>query len=423
MKKKVIDTLNTLQKVLVGEKEYKWHLTKWINCIKYSRMIFSLYDNIRLISMEFHAFGETLPRLYTLMKDIEDNKERDLYVILPRFSESYMSGIPNKRMMDLFSDKMLFIWEENIDYWKFIVSYYWSKLDLSEYLSYLERRAGSWEVKVGQPGISFSPEIEREGENKFSFLGITDPFICVHVRDKGVVKQWKNKSESGIRECDINTYYKTCHSMKEKGITTVRMGKFEENDINDSCMIDYAGKMHDDLMDFYLLSKCKFILGVDSGLTACAAFFGRPVLATNIVHLVTYWESLPYTKYDLMILKKMWSKEKQKYLNLYEMFEIESQCFVYSTNYEVAGIVIEDNSEDEILAATLEMNSKLDGTWKVTPEEIEYQRQVKTVFERWQKRHPSSPIRNKFRMRGYTVAPIGISYTFLKKNTYLLENL
>ena len=423
MKKNVIVTLNKYKKVLRGEKEGKWHFNKWINCIKYTRNLFYLYDNIKIISMEFHAFGETLPRLYTLMKDIEGKNKREIYVILPRFSENYESDIPNKRMMDLFSDKILFIKEDNIDYWKFIVLHHWNKLDLSEYWSYVGRRVGSWEVKIEQPGIRFLPEFEKEGINKFSSLEITEPFICIHVRDKGVMKLWNNKTESGIRECDISTYYKTCYLLKNMGIATVKMGKFEEKDKNNDSMIDYAGKMQDDLMDFYLMSKCKFVLGTDSGLSGCAAFFGRPVLMTNLIHLVSYWESMPYTEYDLMILKKMWSKEKQRYLNLKEMFEMEAKCFMYSSNYKVAGIVIEDNSEDEILEAALEMNSKLDGTWKISSEEVEYQRRVRTIFEDWKMTHTSYPMRRILRMRGYTMAPINICYTFLKKNAYLLEEM
>lgn len=419
MKKTILKTLKKYYSILRMERKGRWKIRTIINCFLDAKNILSTYNSIKLISIEFHAFGETLPRLYTLMKDIEKKKDNALYVILPRFAEGW-ENIPNRRMMDLFPDTMQFIREDNIIFWEFIILFYWKRVDVTDYWSYVERRCGAWKIEVGKPGIIFPMKIENEGKYKYEKMQFSDPFICIHVRERGIKKYWR-KSEGDIRGCDINTYKNACMAMEKCGITSVRMGKDEESQVCFSKMVNYAGDMQDDLMDFYLLSKCKFVLGTDSGLSACAAFFGRPVLTTNIMHLVSYWESLPYTKYDLVIPKKMRSVKNERYLNLREMLQAEYDCLLYSTNYRVQGIVIEDNTEKEIEEATLEMNHKLDGTWVVTDEEIAYMQQVQKILGDWRREHNSFPIRKIMRVNGYTMLPVNICYSYLKRNSYLLE--
>ena len=93
-------------------------------------------------------------------------------------------------------------------------------------------------------------------------------------------------------------------------------------------------------MDFYLIANCKFLVGSASGLTSITAFWGRPVLITNLNAFCYGFESLPTTKFDLYIPKKFYSIKDKRYLNLYEMFVISNRCDRYNERFEKEGIQV-----------------------------------------------------------------------------------
>ena len=420
MKKYVLELLNNYCSVLKEKNNNIRFAYFEKNYRQQSRELLKTYNGIKLVLIEFHAFGECIPRLYTLYQDI-DKEKKLLYVVLPYFNNNFKGELPNKRIFDLFGENIYFIKNENILFWKFFITNYFEQIDMSDFTAYVERRVGAYEIQVGKNEVILPEKLEREGREKAQKLGIEDNFICLHVRDKGITRDWLNKVESGIREADIDSYIKMSEILRKQQIMSVRMGKFEVNRIEAESIFDYTFKGHDDLLDFYLLSRCKFVVGTNSGLSAVAPFFGNPVLITNSAIFVVLYESLPFTKYDRYIPKKFYSVIKGKYLNLEEILNMDNFCMNYETNYRVNGIVWEDNTEEEIAEAALEMNSRIDGTWVVTEEEEKCMAKYYMIMNEWKRKHKSVNARRKLRWRGYTMIQIPISYSYLKKNMYLLE--
>lgn len=422
MKKKVLNFLDDYYRIMKEGKK-NTIFAKFRKDYRYQALeLLKVYETIKLILIEFHAFGETFPRIYTLCQDI-DSEKKILYVVLPYFNNNFCGELPNKRMFDLFDKNICFIKKENIHFWEYFFSNYFERIDISDFFSYIERRVGAYEIQLGKNEVKLSQKLEQEGIEKAKKLGIEDTFVCLHVRDKGVTKDWLNKNESGIREADIESYIKMSEMLQKKQITTIRMGKFEERRVIADSIVDYPFIGHDDLLDFYLLSKCKFTVGTNSGLSAVAPFMGKPLLYTNNVAFVGLLESMPYTQYDRYIPKKCYSIKKKKYLNLKEILDMDNFCMIYATNYRVNGIVWEDNTEEEIAEAVMEMNSRIDGTWIETDEEKRCMEKYTMIMENWKNEHKSINFRNRLRWRGYTMMPIPISYSYLKKNMYLLEEI
>jgi len=400
-------------------KKRKWDMQYKQN----AKALFEKYKIIKLIKIEFHAFGEALIRCYSLYQDIKEKKKDELYVVLPCFYYGYRGTISNKRMLDLFEEYILPIKETNIDFWKYILLYYFDKINTTTYFSYIEKREGTPYTNIGNALIEFSKNIKKEAEEKFENLQIKDPFVCIHARDKGCTKLYLNKTESYVREYDIYSLKKSCEEMIKLGIQPVRMGKFEERTLDINGVVDYAGLYHDDLLDFYLSSKCKFMIGTNSGMSQCPPFFGRPLLRVNAFGDNLCYEMIAVTDYDMYIPKKLWFNKENRYLNLKECLDMHEYCMLQALNYRVNGIVVVDNTEEEIWEAVKEMNSKIDGTWIVSEDEIECYKKYNEVIKKWKSKRNSINMRKLLRWRGFTMPAIPICYSYLKNNRYLLEDI
>jgi len=61
--------------------------------------------------------------------------------------------------------------------------------------------------------------------------------------------------------------------------------------------------------------------------------------------------------------------------------------------------------------------------WIETEEEKQCMEKYTMIMENWKNEHKSVNFRRRLWWRGYTMLPIPISYSYLKKNMYLLEEI
>ena len=75
---------------------------------------------------------------------------------------------------------------------------------------------------------------------------------------------------------------------------------------------------------------------------------------------------------DISIFQKVWLTSENRLATVSEMLKMKSE---YSDERHQArlGVGLVKNTADEIYAACQEMNSRIDGTWKSTPEDEELQ--------------------------------------------------
>jgi len=380
------------------------------------------YSKVSVVGIQFVSIGETMPRLFMMIKDLKERDKSTLYIVLPVFFDAYKGGVFNYQIFSLLGRYLYFIKESNIDFWTYIVVKYPQMIDKSEFHKYYARRAEVVKVKAGKPLIPFTESQIREGEQKLKQMGIRGEFICLHARENRVKELgWVDEvaKETSCRDCDINSYEKASLYMESLGYQSVRMGKYENKQCNIPNVIDFANDYYDELMDFYLLSKCKFLLGSNSGLPAVAGFWGCPVLVTNVVNICYGAEAWPDTGLDMYIPKKYWSKRDNRYLNLWEMLDISNDCDIYNSKYQRKKIVLEDNTGEEILNATMEMNEKLDNQWVTSAEEERDRKKYWEIMDAWKRKH--SYVLPRRKCKGYLMVYWQISYTYLRNNRYLLD--
>lgn len=383
------------------------------------------YDKVCIYGVQFVSIGETIPRLFMYMKDKKKRSKNDFHVVLPTFFQGYyIGGIVNTKIFDIYKKCIYFITDKNVDFWKYVIIFHSDKINIENFDSYKYRDISvTFNIEVGKPLIPFSNEIERYAREKMRRMGIRGEYICIHARE--VATKTKNfistYDDTSVVDANINSYGQACDYMRHLGYQAVRIGKDENRVCEIKDVIDYANNFYDELMDFYLLANCKFIIGGMAGIVAVASFWGRPILQVDTLSFCYGQESLPRTEYDLYIPKKFYSRREKRYLNLYETWDISFKCDRYNERFKKEGIEIIDNTEEEIFQATVEMNDKLNHTWKQTEEEKQCMEKYWRIIELWKNKHKLTYVSKKQGGMGKDNISRPICYSYLKENLYLLD--
>lgn len=382
------------------------------------------YDEVCIYGIEFVGIGETIPRLFMYLKDKKERDKKAFHVILPVFFSYYTSGIINNKIFEIFGKYIWFVKKENIDFWKYAVVFHSDKLNILHFDQYKYRDVSyQFPVKLGRPFLPFSNEVVVYAEKRMRQMGINGDYICLHARESLTKTKNFNASydDTSILDADINSFRQACRYMQNLGYQVIRMGKDEEKICEIEEVVDYANQYYDEIMDFYLLANCKFMLAGMAGIVSIAAFWGRPVLQTNAVSLCYGQSSLPRTEYDLYIPKQFYSKREKKLLNLYEMLGIAYRCERSKARFDEEEIVLTDNTEEEIFEATKEMNEKLNHTWIYTQEEKQCMEKYWAIIALWKNNHPLAYMSRKNGGIGYEMMLCPICYNYLKNHLYLLD--
>ncbi len=398
-------------------KKVIWYERQW-------NSLLMKYEQIILHGIQLVSIGETVPRLFNLIEDINQENRKVLHVVLPTFFKQYTGGIYNRRLFDIFGKKIYFIRESNIDLWTYIFFFHMKDINMEQFDRYLSARLGAIDIDPGNLLLPFCRSEILEGESKLQRMGVNGEYICLHARESNVKLldfSKKDEIDSRCRNCDINTFFKTSRYFHGLNMQSIRLGKYENQKCNEGTIIDYANRYYDEFMDFYLLSRCKFTISCDSGIAAICGYWGRPAIITNIVSICYGAESLGSTGYDMYLPKKFYSQKKHRYLNLYEMLDVMNACVIVTSNFTKRGIILEDNTEDEILEAAKELNDRMDHRWVESDEEKKHYEMYWEIMHKWEKNHSSVKARKMGGFKGYTMLFHRLSYTYLKNNLYLLD--
>lgn len=383
------------------------------------------YDRFHVYGIDFMGIGETIPRLFMFLRDREKRERNHYSLVLPTFSPGYYTGgIINNRIYDIYRKRIHFITKENLAFWKYVAVFHADKVGIEYFDTYKYRDcSATFLVELGKPLMPFSGALEQYAEEKMKQMGIEGDYICIHAREAATKKNnfIATYDDTSIIDADINSYGQACDYMRRLGYQSVRMGKDESRKCEIAGVIDYANEFYDDLMDFYLVSKCKFMIGGMAGIVAVAPFWGRPALITNALSFCYGKEALPRTAYDLYIPKKFYSKQKKRLLNLYESWDISYKCDRYNKRFEEEGIEIINNTEEEILNATIEMNEKLDHRWSQSEEEKRCLEKYWRIINMWKSKRKLTYVSRESGGQGRDMFPYQICYSYLKENMYLLD--
>ncbi|MCX6707942.1 MAG: TIGR04372 family glycosyltransferase [Candidatus Woesearchaeota archaeon] len=234
--------------------------------------------------------------------------------------------------------------------------------------------------------LRFTKEEEQHGRDELKKIGISakDWFICFHARDSkylsGRIKHI-NLSYHDHRDSDIRNYLKAAEYIAGKGGYSIRMGaivekKLPEKITKNKRIIDYAVKHRSDFGDIYLPAHCRFFLGDGCGINQVAQIFNVPVAWANRTPL----EMPPFARNDLFILKKLYLIKERRYLSFRETLDMGLGYALSGGDFEKAGVRLDENTPEEILDLVVEMNERLDGTWKAAKEDEQLQKKFKALF-------------------------------------------
>jgi len=217
--------------------------------------------------------------------------------------------------------------------------------------------------------LSFSSAENLYGNDKLSTIGLDEPYVCFFARSQKYLDTVYHKNtlhpNDICRNHSIQAFKKMVQQLHDKDISSVRMGYLVEGKVDWPGCIDYANRFREEFLDFYVISKCKFLVVGYSGIMTIAIMFNRPLVIVD-AHLVTYiGDTAPYLcrERDLIIFKKLYHRTTNHYLTLKEMLEIEELIpnqyermkYLLDNDYEFI-----ENTAEEIWEVAEEMLARCD---------------------------------------------------------------
>ena len=260
---------------------------------------------------------------------------------------------------------------------------YFSGKDLTIYEKYNKHLASI--LKVNTPNVSLRSEEIQLGDRLILKLGIplNKPFICFHNRDSAFldsVKSHNDWSYHNFRDSSIENYLSAANEMIGLGYYLVRLGAVTKEKIKNSSpkLIDYANSsMRSDFLDIYLSARCKFIICSDTGMSFPAEVFKRPLVFVNWTSILR----LPiYALNGLIIFKKFYLKNENRYMSFLEIINFNFWGLDSNELFSKLGLELIENTPEEILSVTTEMNNRLNGTWKTSKEDEDLQKIFWNIF-------------------------------------------
>lgn len=233
--------------------------------------------------------------------------------------------------------------------------------------------------------LSFTPGEECLGREELQAMGIPEraPFVCFHSRDSSYKEVTAPNSDPHIysqRDSSIHNHVLAAEEMTRRGYYAIRMGAVVKETLKtkNPMVIDYAIKHRSDFMDIYLCAKCYFYIGDETGLNRIPTIFRRPLANLNVIPIDQIHTSGPK---DLFILKKLWQREKNRFMPFRSIFDYGYNDFTVAEQYERVGIEPVENTAEEITALAVEMDERLRGTWQTTQEDEELQKRFWSLFK------------------------------------------
>jgi len=257
-----------------------------------------------------------------------------------------------------------------------------------------------------EPMVRFSALEVSDSEKDLSSIGITDAYkyVCFYARNPGYL----GETEFGPRDSSINSQVPAMLELTKIGYKAVRVGSVvsEKLDRPSDKIIDYptSGK-RSELLDLFLISRCRFMVSTASGIDCIATMFRRPTLYVNVCDFgcCQAWNG----KYiPLFIMKKFRCINEERVLTFTEIYKNGIDLFANPDRFENTGITWLENTPDEIRDVTLEMESRLSGTWIDTEEDSVLQKIFWNIFSKY---------------RGAPPPSIRVGSSFLRQNQYLLQ--
>ena len=181
--------------------------------------------------------------------------------------------------------------------------------------------------------------------------------VCFVNRDGS----FKNEKLTACRNANISSYKKAVNYLADKNFFTMRMGRknLQKIDYEKKNIVDYCfSKKDSDFKDFYIFSRCDFLITTDHGINELATFFRKKKVVINFQSF-NKLNFLDENYTSLILPKKYLDLKTKKFIPYREVYQKKLYEIGYIEDLNKAGYDLIDNTEDEIYNCTIEMTELL----------------------------------------------------------------
>ena len=206
---------------------------------------------------------------------------------------------------------------------------------------------------------SYDIDIVKRNLNIKNF-NINSKWICLHNRDSGYLSYFLGNKQNwkyhDYRDFSILSFEEIVNFFLSKDFFVFRIGNFSNQflNIHHPKYIDLnKDKNKNDLFHLFIINNCEYFLGNNSGPSNIATLFNKPILMTNYteIRLLDKLNKLNY----VVIFKLFFDTKKNKFLSLNEIFSNNYDRIYTTENLIKNNLKLIENSSDEILNATKEL--------------------------------------------------------------------
>lgn len=242
------------------------------------------------------------------------------------------------------------------------------KYPIHHYMAITDQSAAMFETNDlhRKPLFHITKKDEAYGKRVQKKFGLKekDWFVTFHYRDNVFYKEVNYWEKNYSNRCvDVDSYYEACKEVIARGGWCFRIAAKKSSPLPDKFkalekVIDITDLEEDvDMFSVYLLAKCRFFLGCNSGPSIIPGFFGVPTVQVQTAPFY----GAPIHHFDLFIFKKYYHLKKKRCLSLKEMFTHPYVHIRLDEDFQENEIELQDNTSEEIVELVSEMLDRLDG--------------------------------------------------------------
>jgi putative glycosyltransferase (TIGR04372 family) len=206
--------------------------------------------------------------------------------------------------------------------------------------------------------------------------------VLLIIRDNSYLNKEFPKSDFSyfdFRNFDTKLFVSSVHRLIGLGYFVIRVGKYAEKKlpINSENFLDYPFcDLKSEFLDIYLAYKCFFCISSGTGLQEVVKIFRK-----KLVQFEGTLAGLPTSSKDFLILNKnLVDKKTKKKLSLREIVKSGAHLFMEGKQFKEANILVEDNSEEEILDITNEIHLYANNQNYYDENDYNLQKKFKSLF-------------------------------------------
>lgn len=387
-------------------------------------VILSPFIHIRLYLLSSERIGELVFSAEEYFKykhyNLKENKKfLDVFILTHIVSNKTYVELISKKLLIFEGNKLFPVFRliklisKKISYFKKFILYYKDFYNIEKY--------DKNNIKIFMPN-----EMIVKGDRFLENIGIkkNDKIICLLVRNNKYLNQnfpSYNYNYHSYRDCDINNFIDAISIATEKGYFVFRMGAVKEDllNINNKKFIEYSSLYRSDFLDVYLANRCEFSLSSGCGWDALTSFtFRKKHIYVNAAPLMV---PLLNRSYPLFSIKLHFDNNKDKFLSLKEIFQLNLSHGVTTDFYKKKNITLIENDSEDIQNIVLEMINRIEGNTNYSKEDDLMKKNFIDICKKYFNYEDSNDINRTTINPKDTILNQDISSSFLKKHNYLLD--